>query len=879
MKLTFKTILCFILLILLVAAANIYSTSYVLRNLQEERLKTSEVIFAKSLSKRLFRAVIDQRINKITDVLFEEKGLREEKIEYILVVDKQGHLLAHTYLINMPGKLLKIKNSFAKKEEYRLEKIEDKELSVYNIAVPVMEGIKQVGAIHVGIRSDYVENIVTPTKTASSYSLIITLLITLIAVGIAIPLSRTITHPLVRLKNFAEKISRGELETQIDIKTRDEIGDLARAFNKMSADMHKTISSLDQEINERKKAEDEIKSNYEVQTVLSKLLNISLQEISLEEQLEIILEHIISISWVSLMSKGAVFLVEDDPEVLVMKAQHDLAAPLLKSCARVPFSRCICGKSAASGKIEFADRIDERHDIQYEGISPHGHYCVPIMHDGKVLGVINLYVKEGHQRDQREERFLWAVADVLAGIIRHKQAERQIQYLAYYDDLTGLPNRVLFKDRVEYSLKETHRYSGLVAVLFLDLDNFKKINDTLGHRMGDLMLKEVARRLKTCLRDSDTIARKNENLPENSLARLGGDEFTVLLINIGQIEDAAKVSQRILDVISQPITLDSHEVIITASIGISICCIEDDNVDSLLKHADTAMYKAKKEGKNNYKFFDQSMNTSVMRRLDLENKLRKAYIKGEFILHYQPQFDIITGEIAGMEALIRWQHPEMGMVPPMEFITLAEETGLILPIGEWVLHTACEQNKAWQEAGFSPISISVNLSSQQFKNNDIINTVSKALINTGMGPQYLVLEITESVIMHNNEKTVGLLNNLKAMGLSLAMDDFGTGYSSLSYLKRFPLDIIKIDRSFIRDVVKSSEDAAIVKAIIAMAESLKLKVIAEGVETKQQLAFLSEQGCTHAQGFLFSHPLQANDISKLLKREKGHDMVSFITKN
>ncbi len=866
MKLTFKTILCFILLILLVSTANIYSTSYVLKNLQKERLETAEVLFARSLSKRLFRAVIDQKINKITDVLFEEKGLREEKIEYILVFDKQGYLLAHTYLINIPGELLKIKNSFTKNEEYRLEKIEDEKLSVYNIAVPVMEGIKQVGTIHVGIRSDYVENIVTPTKTASGFSLIITLIITLIAVVIAIPLSRTITTPLLRLKSFAEKISRGELETQIDIKTRDEIGDLAGAFNKMGADMLKTITSLDREILERKKAEDEIKSNYQAQTVISKLLNISLQEISLEEQLKIILEHIISISWVSLVSKGAIFLVEDDTGVLVMKAQHDLAAPLLKSCARVPFGRCMCGRAAASGKIEFADRIDERHDTQYDGIKPHGHYCVPIMHDEKVLGIINLYVKEGHKRDQREERFLRAVADVLAGIIRHKQAEKQIKYLAYYDDLTGLPNRVLFKDRVEHSLKETQRYNGLVAVLFLDLDNFKKINDTLGHRMGDLMLKEVARRLKTCLRESDSIARKNETISESILARLGGDEFTVLLINIMHIEDAAKVSQRILEVISQPITLDSHEVIITASIGISTCCIEDENVDSLLKHADTAMYKAKKDGKNNYKFFNQSMNTAVMRRLDLENNLRKAYINGEFILYYQPQFDIVTGKMVGMEALIRWQHPEMGMVPPMEFIPLAEETGLILPIGEWVLNAACAQNKAWQDAGYLPIKISVNLSSRQFKNNDIIKTISKVLKDTCMDPRYLVLEITESIIMQNKEKTISMLNTLNTMGLSLAMDDFGTGYSSLSYLKRFPVDVIKIDRSFIKDVTGSKEDAAIVKAIIAMAHSLELKVIAEGVETKQQLKFLLEHGCDEIQGYLFSRPLPAEDASKLLKR-------------
>jgi diguanylate cyclase (GGDEF)-like protein len=438
-------------------------------------------------------------------------------------------------------------------------------------------------------------------------------------------------------------------------------------------------------------------------------------------------------------------------------------------------------------------------------------------------------------------------------ITERKQAEEMVHHLAYHDPLTGLPNRVLFNDHLTLELAHARRNKCMVAVIFLDLDRFKTINDTLGHAIGDQLLQEVAKRLRSCLREGDTVA------------RLGGDEFMLLLPGITHGEDVAKVVRRILEVLKPPFNLDGHELHITSSMGISLYPSDGGDAETLIKNADAAMYRTKEQSRGTYQFYTPSMNAKAFERLILENDLRRALERQEFVVYYQPQVSLHTGQIVGVEALVRWQHPEKGLVPPMEFIPLAEETGLIIPLGDWVFRMACAQNQTWQKAGFSPLRVAVNLSARRFKQKGLIKDIVRILKETGLDPDYLELELTESHLMENVEATLSTLHELKAMGIHLSIDDFGTGYSSLSYLKRFPIDKLKIDRSFVLDISDNPDDAAIAVAIIAMAHSLKLKVTAEGVETKEQLEFLRAYQCDEMQGYYFSRPVPTEIMTQLLQ--------------
>ncbi|MEK7990569.1 MAG: EAL domain-containing protein [Thiotrichaceae bacterium] len=441
---------------------------------------------------------------------------------------------------------------------------------------------------------------------------------------------------------------------------------------------------------------------------------------------------------------------------------------------------------------------------------------------------------------------------IFSDITCTKQNEQRLAYLAHYDDLTGLPNRTLFYERVERALFLAKENNYKVAVLFLDLDHFKYVNDTWGHAIGDLLLKYVTKRILQCVHKNDTVA------------RLGGDEFTAVLDNIESSETAATVGKRILDSLRPPFYLSGHETFISSSIGISIYPSDGEDVETLLKHADIAMYRAKDGGKDNYQFFTAQMNVEAQQRLLLEVKLRHALERNELRLYYQPQIHLASGHIIGAEVLVRWQHPELGLLSPQQFIPLAEETGLIVTIGEWVLRAACEQHKIWRDNGYPHLRLAVNLSSRQFRENDLADRILQILDETEMDSSLLELEITESVLMKDADKAVETLNILKETGIQLAIDDFGTGYSSLNYLKRFPIDKLKIDKSFICDIPKNMDDMTITKAIVALARSLHLKVIAEGVETKAQLAFLKSLRCDEVQGYLMGHPIPVNEFVELL---------------
>jgi diguanylate cyclase (GGDEF)-like protein len=429
---------------------------------------------------------------------------------------------------------------------------------------------------------------------------------------------------------------------------------------------------------------------------------------------------------------------------------------------------------------------------------------------------------------------------------------KRIEYLAYHDALTGLPNRSMFSRLLNQSISEAHRYSRSFSVAFLDLDRFKQINDSLGHEAGDQLLQEVAARLRSCVRESDTIA------------RLGGDEFVLLLPEAASGGNAAAVAQKILAVVAKPYTLIGQEFRVTVSIGISSYPQDGFDEQTLMKNADIAMYQAKEAGKNNYQFYAAALNVNSLERLSLEAGLRHALVRDEFLLLYQAKRDIVSGRVTGMEALLRWQHPDLGLVAPNQFLSVAEESGLIVPIGRWVLKAACLQNVAWQRRGLPPMSMAVNLTSRQFYDEGLTQDVSSILLASGMEPNLLELEFTEGLLIHNVEATLQILAKLKALKVRIAIDNFGTGYSSLATLQRFPLDTIKIDRSLIRDIAGPAADTGLANAIIAIGKSLSVTVVAQGVETRDQADFLRLHACDELQGFYFERPLPANETTQLL---------------
>jgi diguanylate cyclase (GGDEF)-like protein/PAS domain S-box-containing protein len=442
-------------------------------------------------------------------------------------------------------------------------------------------------------------------------------------------------------------------------------------------------------------------------------------------------------------------------------------------------------------------------------------------------------------------------------ITERKLDEERIQYLATHDALTAIPNRVLFGRLLNFAIQHARRHQRKLAVMFIDLDRFKIINDTLGHHAGDKLLQSIAGRLKDSLRTSDVVA------------RLGGDEFVVLLQEVHESEEVAMVARKIISAVEQPILLENQECRVTASIGISMYPDDTDDEQALMKNADIAMYLAKEEGKNNFQFYSKNIQVQSVQHLALEASLRHALDRNELFLHYQARVDLRSGKITGVEALLRWQHPELGMMPPMSFIPIAEETGLIVPIGKWVLETACRQNVEWQRQGLPPICMAVNLSPRQFTDDVLLSDLDMILQKTGIAPGLLELEITESMVMGNIERAGRTLSAIKKLGVRFALDDFGTGYSSLAQIRRFPINTLKVDRSFIQHVPQSAEDTAMMEAIVTMGKALNLTVVAEGVETAEQQDFLAKHNCDEMQGYFFSRPITSEKFAELLRDNGG----------
>jgi diguanylate cyclase (GGDEF)-like protein len=448
--------------------------------------------------------------------------------------------------------------------------------------------------------------------------------------------------------------------------------------------------------------------------------------------------------------------------------------------------------------------------------------------------------------------------------IERKRNEQGLSYLANYDSLTGLANRLLFRERLDRALIRADRNKTLVALFIIDLDRFKNINDTLGHDAGDELLISVADRLKQCTRDGDTIA------------RLGGDEFTIIMEDVKNFEDTVVIVDKILNQMKYPFDLFSREIYVSPSIGIAMYPLDDYEAGNLLKNADSAMYRAKEDGRNCYRFYTADMNKQLLLNLDMEAKLRRAIDNQEFVLNYQPKFDIHTQELLGAEALIRWESHDEGVISPAVFIPLAEESGLIGIITDWVIKAACKQNSLWQQEGYAPIRMAINISPKQFSQKNVARRIFNQIICSDLAPKYVELEITEGALMDDVEKSNVILKELKSRGVHISIDDFGTGYSSLSYLKKFHINTLKIDQSFVRDIMDDSDDAAIVSAIIAMAKSLRLNVIAEGVETEEQLNYLAAKGCNEAQGYLLGKPVIAEEFAQFFANKSESSNIKLV---
>ncbi len=512
-----------------------------------------------------------------------------------------------------------------------------------------------------------------------------------------------------------------------------------------------------------------------------------------------------------------------------------------------------------NGKRQFRSVIPFIVSTDFRGTN-----CLSCHHvkDGSVNGAasIVLNMDDADARLGDVKRWLW-IGDVtlvlmLAVIIVWRKVDRRIQTLANYDSVTGLPNRNLLHDRVSQAIHFARRYDRTVALLFIDLDDFKVVNDSLGHNVGDQLLRDLGVRFLGCVREVD------------SVARIGGDEFVIVLTNVTRRSDVSTIAEKVLDALSRPFILEGREVFISASIGIASFPKDGQDETTLLKNADSAMYHAKERGKGNYQFYSAEMNEMALERLSLINDLHRALERNEFVLHYQPQVDIMSGKITGVEALIRWQHPQKGMIPPMKFVPIAEETRLIIPIGQWVLRNACAQAMEWHRRGFE-LTVAVNLSALQVEEHRLVEVVTSTLQETGMDPRYLELELTENILIERPDVIYNIFQQLREIGVRLAIDDFGTGYSSLSYLSKLPIDKLKIDRSFVQDLDHNADGRSIVEAIISMAHSLRLKAIAEGVETREQEKILRRLGCDELQGYIYSPALSRDALDARLEAARA----------
>lgn len=695
--------------------------------------------------------------------------------------------------------------------------------AILQTKTPILHQGKTIGGLSIGLSLEQVNREIARSQRTIA---LVSLIIFLFGVVGAFALSTAITGPLSRIVETVDQIATGDLSKRAEVVHPDEVGQLATSFNVMverleSAhhELEDFSHGLERRVEERtRELREEMSERHKAEEARRRL----------EERYRLLIER----------NLAGVYIKNLDGRVL---SCNDACARMFGYTSAAEFLQ-------RGGTIAYFDPTDEQ--VLLETLLEKGsvtNYEVRLRsQNGEVIWALeNVTLSHATEGAGLLEGILLDISD-------RKRAEAEVEYRAYHDSLTGLPNRVLFKDRLTMALSRARRASGSLAVMFLDLDELKSVNDTLGHPAGDQLLASVGERLTQSLRQEDTVA------------RVGGDEFMILLPEVHSEADVATVAKKILEAFTQPFIIGQDEVHSTTSIGIAIYPEDGEDPNTLLASADSTMYRVKEKGGNAFEFASHTRVNRALGRMSLEQSLRHALDRQEFLVFYQPQVNLQTREITGMEALVRWRHPEGFIVEPGIFIALAEYTGLIIPIGEWVLGEACRQTREWHDQGFSSLRVGVNLSARQFHQRNFVGMVERMLERTRIEPQLLELEITESVAMHKSDWTLSMLMRLKSMGVSIAMDDFGTGQSSLSYLKRFPIDTVKIDQSFVRDIGKEGSGAAIVNALLLLCNSMGKRTVAEGVETEEQWNFLLEHHCLDAQGYFISRPVPADAFREQL---------------
>ncbi|QGY40065.1 EAL domain-containing protein [Pseudodesulfovibrio cashew] len=796
----------------------------------------------------------------IVDVLRRDAGSTQSRIEryrsiegvaYVLVTNGKGEVIAHTFIPNVPPAVKELAASIPKnlpesgKKLYTVGSGKDAHLHVVE---PILEGV--AGYVHIGMDSAAINKKIREAVVEQQF---LSLLLLAGSLGLALLFFLSISRPLQQLTDYARRVAAKDFTNVPEIDSSDEVGQLARAMQSMARHIAELVSGLEERVRQKtrelEEARDALQNTVEERT--GELLRTNSQL-----KVEIAERRVIG---------EALKKAEKKYRTIFENAVEGIyqTSPSGRFLSANPALARILGYNAPE---EITGAVYDIGTQVYMEPGRRQEFVRRIAKDGEVIDFVS-------KIRRRDGRIIWITENARAifdedGILDHyegsaeditlrKKAEDQLKRQAFHDPLTGLPNRALFLDHLRMAMERGRRRRHLFAVLYMDLDRFKIINDSLGHETGDELLRSVARVLESCARSVDTVA------------RFGGDEFAILLEEITAPRDAITIARRILDGVRQPFTIQGHEVFTSASLGIVLKTEGYDRPEALLRDADTAMYRAKELGKSMFKVFNRKMHDQALKLLALETDLRRAVDLDEFVLAYQPIVRLETRHISGFEALIRWPHPEHGTISPDRFIPLAEDTGLIYAIDNLVLNKACEQVRLWQKQfGNDELTLNINISGKHFGQAILPGQVSRALEASGLSPECLNIEITESALMENPSVAEDILKQIKNLGANVCIDDFGTGYSSLSYLQRFPIDVVKLDRSFINDVDDNLDSQAIVRTVFALGRSLDLKIVAEGVETPQQLAFLEREGCRYVQGFLFYKPLFADDVDEVLSGDK-----------